>query len=130
MTSSCSYRSATVVCPSGYQAVEGATPSMERNDTACKHCPAGTYSDGAYNCTPCPAGFIDSDNDPASVCIPCNTPGYYIPPGSNGSCTDPKFECAAAWSLDVDNDPSTACIGGCSITYVAPSMAQRKIFVL
>jgi len=62
------------VCPPGFADID-VSPA-----TPCSRCTSGTYSPGNTTlCRDCAAGTVDSDNDPSSECVACNTPFQYQP---------------------------------------------------
>ena len=104
-------------CPQGY------APGFAMSGI-CLRCPRGTHSDGLtagslLDCSACPAGTADEDEDAVTPCTPCN-PGSFTAEGSAGSCL--RFACPAG-TADADRSANTPCDECAAGTYAAPGAA-------
>ena len=85
---------------------------VQGNGQSCDICAPGTHTGRKASgaCTQCVEGKIDNDSAPATPCITCETlaKGYYVAPGSSGSCGRGLFQCGKG-TFDDDQNPATPC---------------------
>ena len=73
------------------------------NATDCEACGNGTYAaNGSDFCSPCQAGFADTDADAATLCQPCSA-------GSFAAVASVTCQLCVAGLADMDEDAATPC---------------------